>query len=104
MATTRARDTRIPFEIHEDGPERDNGALEQEYDMLDHGGDDQDQDEDQDRYSEASDESDGVLDEGVLEDMERLQDTFKGIKDRFRLINRIGEGPYCVAFYGPVGH
>jgi cell division control protein 7 len=92
MATARARDSRIPFEIHEDGPETDNRPQEQQYDTPDHGGDDQDQDEGQDSYSVASDDCCSVVDEDVLEDMERLQDTFKGIKDRFRLINRIGEG------------
>jgi cell division control protein 7 len=104
MATTRARDSRIPFEIHEDGPETDNCPRDERYALLDNEGDDQDQDEEQDRYSEASDESDGIVDEGVLEDMERLQDTFKGIKDRFRLINRIGEGLYYAILYSMVGH
>jgi cell division control protein 7 len=104
METTRARDSRIPFEIHEDRPETDNCSHDEQYDLLGNEGDDQDQDEEQDRYSEASDESDGVVDEGVLEDMERLQDTFKGIKDRFRLINRIGEGLFCVTFYSIVGY
>jgi cell division control protein 7 len=104
MATTRARDSRIPFAIHEDGPGTDNRPLEQQYDMLDHEEDGQDQDEEQDSYSVASDESDGVVDEGVLEDMERLQDTFKGIKDRFRLINRIGEGLCCISFDDTAGY
>jgi cell division control protein 7 len=103
MATTRAPDSSIPFEIHEDRRETNNCHHDGQYAMLENEGDDQDQDEEQDRYSEASDESDGVVDEGVLEDMERLQDTFKGIKDRFRLINRIGEGLYYVTFYSKVG-
>jgi cell division control protein 7 len=102
MATTRDRDSRIPFEIHEDRPETDNRSHDEQYALLDNEGDDQDQDEEQDPYSEASDESDGVVDDGVLEDMERLQDTFKGIKDRFRLINRIGEGLCCVTFYSKI--
>jgi cell division control protein 7 len=92
MATTRARDSRTPFEIHEDGPETDNVTPEEHYASEDEDGDDQDQDEEQDRYSEDSDGSDGIVDASVQEDMDRLQDTFKGIRDRFRLINRIGEG------------
>jgi cell division control protein 7 len=47
-----------------------------------------------DGYSEASEESGGVVDSGVQEDILRLEETFKGIKERFRLINRIGEGMY----------
>lgn len=92
METTRARDSRTPFEIHEDGPETDNATQEERYASEDEEGDDQDQDDEQDRYSEDSDGSDGIVDAGVQQDMERLQETFKGIKDRFRLINRIGEG------------
>jgi cell division control protein 7 len=32
------------------------------------------------------------VDESVREDMRKLEDTFPGISDRFRLVNRIGEG------------
>lgn len=32
------------------------------------------------------------VDESVREDMSKLEDTFPGISDRFRLVNRIGEG------------
>jgi hypothetical protein len=32
------------------------------------------------------------VDESVREDMTKLEDTFPGISERFRLINRIGEG------------
>jgi len=31
-------------------------------------------------------------DESVREDMHKLENTFPGISDRFRLVNRIGEG------------
>jgi hypothetical protein len=51
-----------------------------------------DEDDQEDEYSEESDDSDDVVDASVQEDMLRFQETFKGIKDRFRLINRIGEG------------
>jgi cell division control protein 7 len=50
------------------------------------------EDVDADEYSEMSDGSDVVVEPSVQEDMDKFQDTFKGIKDRFRLINRIGEG------------
>ena len=37
-------------------------------------------------------EEEEEVDETVREDMNKLEDTFPGISDRFRLINRIGEG------------
>jgi cell division control protein 7 len=45
-----------------------------------------------DAYSEWSEESEEEVDPAVQEDMDKFVATFKGIKDRFRLINRIGEG------------
>lgn len=44
--------------------------------------------------SDAHQESDyeEEVDESVREDMRKLEDTFPGISDRFRLVNRIGEG------------
>lgn len=39
-------------------------------------------------YEEEEEE----VDESVREDMTKLEDTFPGISDRFRLVNRIGEG------------
>jgi len=47
---------------------------------------------DGDDYSETSEESDSTIDAAVREDMDKFQESFVGIKDRFRLINRIGEG------------
>lgn len=32
------------------------------------------------------------VDDSVREDMKRLEDTFPGISEKFRLVNRIGEG------------
>ena len=42
--------------------------------------------------SESSDESEDEVDESVVEDMRRLEESFKGISQKYRLINRIGEG------------
>lgn len=42
--------------------------------------------------SEDSDDSDEEIDESVIEDMRKLEENFKGISERYRLINRIGEG------------
>lgn len=38
------------------------------------------------------------VDDTVREDMKKLEDTFPGISDRFRLVNRIGEGMTGVVF------
>lgn len=37
-------------------------------------------------------ESDQEVEDSVAEDMRRLEESFEGISERFRLINRIGEG------------
>lgn len=52
------------------------------------------QDEELVSQSDAPPESDyeEEVDESVREDMRKLEDTFPGISDRFRLVNRIGEG------------
>lgn len=34
------------------------------------------------------------VDESVKEDMRKLEETFPGISEQFRLVNRIGEGTY----------
>ena len=39
-----------------------------------------------------SEESDDEIDESVAEDIQKFEDSFKGITRRYRLINRIGEG------------
>lgn len=43
-----------------------------------------------DQYNDG--ESDDEADESVIEDMRKLEENFKGISRKYRLINRIGEG------------
>ena len=52
------------------------------------------QDDEPVSQSDATPESDyeEEVDESVREDMRKLEDTVPGISDRFRLVNRIGEG------------
>lgn len=45
------------------------------------------------------DYEDEEVDETVREDMTKLEDTFPGISERFRLVNRIGEGMSCRMFF-----
>ena len=100
MATIRPRNAKTPFEIHHDVMERED-FLDGEEEVMDESRgdleeeDDQQEDEGSDIYS---DDSDAVVDAAVQEDMDKFQETFKGIKDRFRLINRIGEGNSLVVW------
>lgn len=43
-------------------------------------------------YGGEEEDEEEEVDESVREDMTKLEDTFPGISERFRLINRIGEG------------
>ncbi|KAJ5692091.1 hypothetical protein N7462_001514 [Penicillium macrosclerotiorum] len=47
---------------------------------------------------ESDYEEEEEVDESVREDMNRLEDTFPGISDRFRLVNRIGEGTFSTVY------
>ncbi|KAJ6153797.1 hypothetical protein N7470_006756 [Penicillium chermesinum] len=44
------------------------------------------------------DYEDEEVDESVREDMTKLEDTFPGISERFRLVNRIGEGTFSTVY------
>lgn len=46
--------------------------------------------EEEDGWSET--DNNGVVDEAVLEDMEKFKGSIRGLSKRFRLIKRIGEG------------
>lgn len=45
-----------------------------------------------DDEDEDEDDTDNEIDETVAEDMRKLEENFKGISQKYRLINRIGEG------------
>jgi hypothetical protein len=49
--------------------------------------DDPEEEEDFDEYEDGDD-----VDDSVAEDMKKLEESFKGISQKYRLINRIGEG------------
>lgn len=99
MATIRPRNAKAPFEIHHDEVDGDESVDKQDQAMDESRGDMEEENYQQsDDYSD-SDESDMVVDASVQEDMKKFQETFKGIKDRFRLINRIGEGNSLITNY-----
>lgn len=88
MATARPRHAKDQFEIHHD---------EMDESMEQTGAGDESRVEDGeemevDGYSEASDDTDEAVDLSVQQDMVKFEEKFQDIKERFRLINRIGEG------------
>ncbi|KAL6246142.1 Cell division control protein 7 [Rhinocladiella similis] len=48
--------------------------------------------------SEDSEESEDEVDESVVEDMRKLEESFTGISEKYRLINRIGEGTFSTVY------
>ncbi|KIW28301.1 uncharacterized protein PV07_07977 [Cladophialophora immunda] len=74
-------------QLHGDQEEVDNMArLAEEEDSLD------------DSFSEDSEQSEDDVDESVVDDMRRLEESFKGISQKYRLINRIGEGTFSTVY------
>ena len=65
-------------------------------------GDTESMDESKDPMEESgrtiSDDDDDDIDEDVLDDMQRFEQSFKNISQRYRLINRIGEGTFSTVY------
>ncbi|CZT00218.1 hypothetical protein WAI453_012766 [Rhynchosporium graminicola] len=98
MATVRVRSAK-PFEIHHDQMVEE--SMEEEDHRMEESRaetEEEEHEEPEDAYSEMSEESDGVIDATVQEDMDRFQDNFRGLKERYRLINRIGEGTFSTVY------
>lgn len=97
-ATIRSRSAK-PFAIHHDEIEGDDGvngqalALDESRVAIE-----EEDEQEEDAYSDFSDTTDEIVDVAVAEDMAKFEETFKGMKGRFRLINRIGEGMSRVVF------
>lgn len=60
-----------------------------------------DEDSMADSISDQSEDSEDDVDESVMEDMRKLEESFKGISQKYRLINRIGEGTPILDFSLP---
>lgn len=92
MATIRPRSAnqKQPFEIHRDGLTGEESVDGDNQGMDESRGEGEEDDGLDENYD--SEESDTIVDPVVREDMNKFEDTFTGIKERFRLINRIGEG------------
>jgi cell division control protein 7 len=92
-ATIRSRIVKGSFEIHYDEMERDDAGDEQDPGMDESRADLEDgEEQEEDAYSDCTDATDEIVDASVAEDMAKFEETFRGMKGRFRLINRIGEG------------
>jgi cell division control protein 7 len=93
MIRPRHVNAKVPFDIHHDELTGEESVDEEE--MMEESREeqaDESQEIDAGDYSDTTDESDNVVEPSVQEDMNKFQETFKGINKRFRLINRIGEG------------
>ena len=91
MATIRPRNAKVPFEIHHDVLDRTE-SLDGEDQIMEESRDERNEvDVQEEEYTDTSDEEE-IADPALQEDMIKFQETFKGIKERFRLIGRIGEG------------
>jgi cell division control protein 7 len=99
MATNRPRSAKASFEIHHDEMVGNDSLEEQNHGMEESRAEtEEDEEQNDDAESYYSDATDEMVDAAVAEDMQKFQETFKGIKDRFRLINRIGEGRCLPSF------
>ncbi len=96
------------FCIHEDAPstadtEMNESALqeddeaEQEDDLV------EEADGHESEYSESSEEEAPESSHHIQQDMERLQNTFAGFRQKYRLIKRIGEGWHASHLHTPAG-
>lgn len=91
MTSVHARpQEKIHFEIHDE--EIEESEPEQALSVGDEQDLDEEPNQEDETLSDTSEESEDHVDSSVQEDMDKFQETFKGIKNRFRLINRIGEG------------
>jgi cell division control protein 7 len=91
MSTLHAAPARDVFDIHKSASLQPSLARPSRHQDEDRGGTDSDAPGDR-RREESDNEEEEDVDDSVKEDMKRLEDTFPGISDHFRLVNRIGEG------------
>lgn len=76
------------FELHPSGSFREQPSIKHKYALEEHDG----AAANSEAIPEESDFEEEEVDESVREEIKKLEDTFPGISDRFRLVNRIGEG------------
>lgn len=92
MPPTRLRQQE-PIQVHEDvcTDEEGDTVMDESMGPLDESG------------ATATDSEDEEIEESVVEDIQKFEESFRNINKRFRLINRIGEGECTrtfVCYYG----
>ncbi|KAM3072066.1 Cell division control protein 7 [Clarireedia jacksonii] len=100
MASMRSRQTNAKpsFQIHNDERKREELMEEEDDNVTEESRAEDDDVSQEEGYSDDSDESEDTVDPAVAEDIAKFQETFKGITERFRLINRIGEGTFSTVY------
>ncbi|CAL5866613.1 uncharacterized protein PFLUO_LOCUS822 [Penicillium psychrofluorescens] len=94
MSALRAAQPEV-FELHRSSSFRQPGSMKHRHASEEDDGSGGNTDASQDQ---ADFEEEEEVDESVREDMKKLEDTFPGISDRFRLVNRIGEGTFSTVY------
>ncbi|KAJ9312317.1 hypothetical protein DTO271D3_7475 [Paecilomyces variotii] len=85
------------FDIHRDDPTRQSQTRRLQSIVAEGIPTDSDHSRDVEE-AEGQDETLEEVDESVKEDMRKLEETFTGISERYRLINRIGEGTFSTVY------
>ncbi|KAK3290173.1 kinase-like domain-containing protein [Chaetomium fimeti] len=90
-----------PFRIHEDAPSTEdtemNESASQDHEEAEQEGELLEEDGQESEYSESSEEE-APADGHFQHDMEKLQDSFAGFREKYRLIKRIGEGTFSTVY------
>jgi cell division control protein 7 len=87
-----SRRSQEPVVVHEDGPVHYGDSTEDDTEQMDESKGPLDE-----SGATISDEEEDV-DEAVLDDIQRFEESFKNISQRYRLINRIGEGTFSTVY------
>lgn len=107
MATATRKRSREAFEILQDPPharteDTEMVAGSEHQTEVEEQEDDDGPEVDTVEDSDESSDEDDMVDSSVQRDMERLQDSFPGFRDKYRLIKRIGEGKTSSLHPGPI--
>ncbi|KAF6808963.1 cell cycle protein [Colletotrichum sojae] len=103
MATATRKRSREAFEILQDPPharteDTEMVAGSEHQTEVEEEEDDDGPEVDTVEDSDESSDEDDMVDSSVQRDMERLQDSFPGFRDKYRLIKRIGEGTFSTVY------
>lgn len=93
MSATVRRHRPDEFQIHEDAPSTEDTQMNTDVaEEEEEDAEQEDQEEEQELELEEDDEEESDGDDQMDEDMRKLQNSFPGFKQKYRLLKRIGEG------------